>query len=97
MLERRGSGALLLDHIAHTRPGYLPPLNPHVPIPDTGVSSSSSYPLLGSSKTLSTVLTRSKPILPYAPDFLVDVKAKKMLWRCHSVQSEQLYQPSFGH
>ncbi|XP_063050089.1 ankyrin repeat domain 34Bb [Engraulis encrasicolus] len=37
MLERRGSGALLLDHIAQTRPGYLPPLNPHAPIPDIKV------------------------------------------------------------
>uniref|UniRef100_A0A4W6FP07 Ankyrin repeat domain 34Bb n=1 Tax=Lates calcarifer TaxID=8187 RepID=A0A4W6FP07_LATCA len=72
-LERRGSGALLLDHIAHTRPGYLPPLNPHAPIPDIGVSSSSSCPLSGSTN--------------------------KMLWRRHSMQSEQIKQlgkPSFS-
>lgn len=42
MLERRGSGALLLDHIAQTRPGYLPPLNPHAPIPDIKVNSTTS-------------------------------------------------------
>lgn len=91
-LERRGSGALLLDHIAHTRPGCLPPLNPHIPIPDIGVSSSSSYPLRGSSKTLNNVLTGSKPILPCAPSFPQDLKAKKMLWRRHSMQSEQIKQ-----
>ncbi|XP_044051548.1 ankyrin repeat domain 34Bb [Siniperca chuatsi] len=91
-LERRGSGALLLDHIAHTRPGYLPPLNPHAPIPDIGVSSSFSYPLSGSSKTLNGVLTGSKPILPCAPVFQRDLKAKKMLWRRHSMQSEQIKQ-----
>ncbi|XP_070821277.1 ankyrin repeat domain 34Bb [Chaetodon trifascialis] len=101
-LERRGSGALLLDHIAHTRPGYLPPLNPHAPIPDIGVSSSSSYPLSGSSKTLNGVLTGSKPILPCAPIFLRDLKAKKMLWRRHSMQSEQInqlvnFKDTFGH
>lgn len=101
-LERRGSGALLLDHIAHTRPGYLPPLNPHAPIPDIGVSSSSSYPLSGNSKTLNGVLTGSKPGLPCAPIFLRDLKAKKMLWRRHSMQSEQIkqlgnYKETFGH
>ncbi|KAJ8354668.1 hypothetical protein SKAU_G00222350 [Synaphobranchus kaupii] len=36
LLERRGSGTLLLDHISQTRPGFLPPLNinPQRPIPD---------------------------------------------------------------
>lgn len=92
-LERRGSGALLLDHIAHTRPGYLPPLNPHAPIPDIGVSSFSSCNLSGSSKT------GSKPIFPCASTFLKDLKAKNMLCRRHSMQSEQIkqLQESFGH
>lgn len=98
-LERRGSGALLLDHIAHTRPGYLPPLNPHAPIPDIGVSSSASYPLSGSSNG---VLAGSKPILPCAPIFMKDLQAKKMLWRRHSMQSEQInqlvhFKDTFGH
>lgn len=101
-LERRGSGALLLDHIAHTRPGYLPPLNPHAPIPDIGVSSSTSYPLSGSSKTLNSLLTGSKPFLPCAPSFPRDLKSKKMLWRRHSMQSEQIkqlanFREAFGH
>uniref|UniRef100_A0A8C9YSS5 Ankyrin repeat domain 34Bb n=1 Tax=Sander lucioperca TaxID=283035 RepID=A0A8C9YSS5_SANLU len=91
-LERRGSGALLLDHIAHTRPGYLPPLNPHAPIPNIGVSSSSSYSFSGSSKTLNGVITGSKPVLPCAPVFPRDLKANKMLWRRHSMQSEQIKQ-----
>lgn len=101
-LERRGSGALLLDHIAHTRPGYLPPLNPHAPIPDIGVSSSSSYSLSGSIMTLNSVLTGSKPIQPCAPTFLRDLKGSKMLWRRHSMQNEQIkqlvnFKESFGH
>ncbi|XP_030579548.1 ankyrin repeat domain 34Bb [Archocentrus centrarchus] len=101
-LERRGSGALLLDHIAHTRPGYLPRLNPHIPIPDIGVNSSSSYPLSGSNKTLNGVLTGSKSILPCAHVFPRDLKAKKMLWRRHSMQSEQIkqlanFEETFGH
>lgn len=87
-LERRGSGALLLDHIAHTRPGYLPPLNPHAPIPDIGVSPSFS----SSSSGGSSVLTGSKYVLPSAPVFPQDLKAKKMLLRRHSMQSEQIKQ-----
>ncbi|GAA6234180.1 ankyrin repeat domain-containing protein 34B [Lates japonicus] len=101
-LERRGSGALLLDHIAHTRPGYLPPLNPHAPIPDIGVSSSTSCPLSASSKTLNGVLTGSKPIIPCAPVCQKNLKANKMLWRRHSMQSEQInqlvnFEETFGH
>lgn len=101
-LEQRGSGALLLDHIAHTRPGYLPPLKPHAPIPDIGVSSRSSYTLSGSNKTLNGVLSGSKTILPCAPVFPRDLKPKKMLWRRHSMQSEQIthlfnFEETFGH
>ncbi|XP_053727734.1 ankyrin repeat domain 34Bb [Synchiropus splendidus] len=91
-LERRGSGALLLDHIAHTRPGFLPPLNPHIPIPDIGASLGASRALGGSSKTLSGGPAGSKPVLPCVPIFLKDLKAKKMLWRRHSMQSEQITQ-----
>ncbi|XP_071392174.1 ankyrin repeat domain 34Bb [Centroberyx affinis] len=101
-LERRGSGALLLDHISHTRPGYLPPLNPHAPIPDIGVNPTPSCPLSGSSKTLNGVLPGSKPILPCAPPFPRDLKAKKTLLRRHSMQSEQIkqlvnFEEPFGH
>ena len=39
LLERRGSGTLLLDRISQTRPGFLPPLNVNLnpPIPDIRV------------------------------------------------------------
>lgn len=101
--ERRGSGALLLDHIAHTRPGYLPPLNPHAPIPDIGVSSSSSQLLGEISKTLSSSgLAGSKPVPPSAPNILRDLKGSKIMWRRHSMQSEQIkqlvdFKECFGH
>ncbi|KAM4609910.1 ankyrin repeat domain 34Bb [Polymixia lowei] len=91
-LERRGSGALLLDHISHTRPGYLPPLNPHAPIPNIGVNPASPCSFSGSSKTLDAVLPGTKPILPCAPPFPRDAKAKKTLLRRHSMQSEQIKQ-----
>lgn len=95
-LERRGSGALLLDHIAHTRPEYLPPLNPHAPIPDIAVSSSN--PSIGNSKKQSNVLTGSKPLIPRAPTFFTDLTpkgslhTKGIIWRRHSMQSEQIRQ-----
>ncbi|XP_034728106.1 ankyrin repeat domain 34Bb [Etheostoma cragini] len=59
-LERRASGAIISDHIAHARPGYLPPLNPHAPIPNIGVNSSSFYPFCRSSKTLNQIESGSK-------------------------------------
>lgn len=100
--ERRGSGALLLDHIAHTRPGYLPPLNPHAPIPDIGVSSSSSHLLSEISKTLNSGFAGSKPVPPSAPNILRDLKGSKVMWRRHSMQSEQIkqlveFKECFGH
>ncbi|KAG7234280.1 hypothetical protein INR49_005241 [Caranx melampygus] len=102
LLDRRGSGALLVDHIAHTRRGYLPPLNPHAPIPDIGVNSSSSHPSRVSSKTLNGVPTGSKTFVPCAPVFPRNIQVKKMLWRRHSMQSEQMkqlgnFEGTFGH
>ncbi|KAM6954502.1 ankyrin repeat domain 34Bb [Aplochiton taeniatus] len=92
-LERRGSGALLLDHIAHTRPGYLPPLNPHAPIPDIRASPGSSCSLSGSTKALNGAQAPGpKPLVPLAPAFPRDLKAKKTLLRRHSMQTEQLKQ-----
>ncbi|CAB1320210.1 unnamed protein product [Coregonus sp. 'balchen'] len=94
-LERRGSGALLLDHISHTRPGYLPPLNPKAPIPDIGVSPFSTCPgLSGSTKALNLnggVAAGSKPLVPCAPSFPRDLKSKTLLRR-HSMQTEQIKQ-----
>ncbi|XP_027890782.1 ankyrin repeat domain 34Bb [Xiphophorus couchianus] len=87
-LERRGSGALLLDRIAHTRPGFLPPLNPRAPIPDIGASPSFS----SSSSVGNGVLAGSKSVLPSVPAYPQDLKIKKILWRRHSMQSEQIKQ-----
>uniref|UniRef100_A0A673GQM7 Ankyrin repeat domain-containing protein 34B-like n=1 Tax=Sinocyclocheilus rhinocerous TaxID=307959 RepID=A0A673GQM7_9TELE len=80
MLERRGSGALLLDHISQTRPGYLPPLNPHAPIPDIKVNTSVG------------LNSGSKHFVPCAPSHPRDYKNKKSLLRRHSMQTEQIKQ-----
>ncbi|NXG69661.1 AN34C protein, partial [Baryphthengus martii] len=79
LLERRGSGTLLLDHISHTRPGYLPPLNinPNPPIPDIGSNSKTSSPLSAGVKSL----------VPVAPS---NLRAKRKLLRRHSMQAEQM-------
>ncbi|XP_067884924.1 ankyrin repeat domain 34Bb [Heterodontus francisci] len=85
ILERRGSGTLLLDHISQTRPGYLPPLNinPHRPIPDIGANSKGP-----------ASHAAAKPLIPAAPNSQkrTDIKSKKMLFRRHSVQVEQMKQ-----
>ncbi|XP_029430077.1 ankyrin repeat domain-containing protein 34B isoform X2 [Rhinatrema bivittatum] len=82
-LERRGSGALLLDHIAQTRPGFLPPLNvnPHPPIPD-----------INAHKMSGIIASGSKPFVPTAPSFPKEFKNKKMLLRRHSMHTEQIKQ-----
>ncbi|KAM4809467.1 ankyrin repeat domain-containing protein 34B [Rhinophrynus dorsalis] len=84
ILERRGSGALLLDHIAQTRPGFLPPLNvnPHPPIPD----------ISGHSKISNVISTGTKTLIPSAPLFPKESKSKKMLLRRHSMHTEQIKQ-----
>jgi len=88
LLERRGSGTLLLDHISQTRPGYLPPLNvnPNPPIPDIGSSSKSSSPLAAGLKAL-------VPVAPSSPR-RGDLRAKRKLLRRHSMQAEQMRQLS---
>ncbi|NXL86544.1 AN34C protein, partial [Alectura lathami] len=88
LLERRGSGTLLLDHIAHTRPGFLPPLNvnPNPPIPDIGSSSKSPSPLATGLKSL-------VPVAPSSPK-RGDLRTKKKLLRRHSMQVEQMRQLS---
>ncbi|XP_051552527.1 ankyrin repeat domain-containing protein 34B-like [Myxocyprinus asiaticus] len=93
MLERRGSGALLLDHISQTRPGYLPPLNPHAPIPDIKVNTSislnsGSKPVVGTAQTVPA----SRHYVPCAPIHPRDHKNKTTLLRRHSMQTEQIKQ-----
>ncbi|NWU89104.1 AN34C protein, partial [Upupa epops] len=88
LLERRGSGTLLLDHISHTRPGYLPPLNmsPNPPIPDIGAGGKSPSPLA----------VGVKPLVPMAPSSprRGDLRTKRKLLRRHSMQAEQMRQLS---
>ncbi|NXP17053.1 AN34C protein, partial [Scytalopus superciliaris] len=83
LLERRGSGTLLLDHISHTRPGCLPPLNvnSNPPIPDIG-SSKAPSPLAAGLKTL-------VPLAPSSPRW-GDLRAHRKLLRRHSMQAEQM-------
>ncbi|NXJ86341.1 AN34B protein, partial [Trogon melanurus] len=83
-LERQGSGALFLNHIAQTRPGFLPPLNvsPHPPIPDvTFINRVSGVMSCG-----------QKHLVPAAPVFPVETKNTKMLLRRQSLQTEQIKQ-----
>uniref|UniRef100_A0A1A8GHE9 Ankyrin repeat domain 34C n=1 Tax=Nothobranchius korthausae TaxID=1143690 RepID=A0A1A8GHE9_9TELE len=86
LLERRGSGTLLLDYISHTRPGHLPPLNvnPNPPIPDIGTSTKPSSPL-------STGIKSIAPVAPNTPK-TGGLKSKKKLIRRHSMQVEQMKQ-----
>ncbi|NXW56024.1 AN34B protein, partial [Eurystomus gularis] len=83
-LERQGSGALLLDHSAQTRPGFLPPLNvnPHPPIPDITFTNRVSGMISGGQKHL----------VPAACAFPRDTKNTKMLLRRQSLQTEQIKQ-----
>ncbi|KAF1669607.1 AN34B protein, partial [Pygoscelis papua] len=84
VLERRGSGALLLDHIAQTRPGFLPPLhvNPHPPIPDTTFIN----------RVSGMISCGQKHLIPAAPAFPKETKNTKMLLRRQSLQTEQIKQ-----
>ncbi|KFR10951.1 ankyrin repeat domain-containing protein 34B [Opisthocomus hoazin] len=81
-LERRGSGALLLDHIAQTRPGFLPPLNPHPPVPDISFIN----------RVSGMISCGQKHLVPAAPAFLRETKNTKMLLRRQSLQMEQIKQ-----
>ncbi|XP_054638678.1 ankyrin repeat domain-containing protein 34A [Dunckerocampus dactyliophorus] len=89
LLERRGSGTLLLDHISHTRPGFLPPLNINLqrPIPDIRAGSKPPSPVHSGHKILC-------PVAPSSPKRGPDFKTKKKLMRRHSMQTEQMKQLS---
>ncbi|XP_072807290.1 ankyrin repeat domain-containing protein 34C [Vicugna pacos] len=88
LLERRGSGTLLLNRISQTRPGFLPPLNVNLnpPIPDIRSSSKPSSPLASGLKSM-------VPVAPSSPK-RVDLRSKKKLLRRHSMQVEQMKQLS---
>ncbi|XP_066473553.1 ankyrin repeat domain-containing protein 34B [Tiliqua scincoides] len=74
VLQRRGS-----DHTALARPGFLPPLNPHPPVPDI-------Y------KISAMVSCGQKPLIPTAPSYPKDFKSKTLLTRRQSLQTEQIKQ-----
>ncbi|XP_045863691.1 ankyrin repeat domain-containing protein 34C [Meles meles] len=88
LLERRGSGTLLLDRISHTRPGFLPPLNVggNPPIPDLRSSSKPSSPLASGLKSM-------VPVAPSSPK-RADLRGRRALLRRHSMQAEQMRQLS---
>ncbi|XP_075392042.1 ankyrin repeat domain-containing protein 34C [Tenrec ecaudatus] len=87
LLERRGSGTLLLDRISQTRPGFLPPLNVNLnpPIPD-----------IRSSSKPSPLASGLKPMVPVALSSpkRADLRSQKKLLRRHSMQVEQMKQLS---
>ncbi|NWU94332.1 AN34B protein, partial [Upupa epops] len=79
-LERQGSGALL-DHVAQSRPGFLPPLNVKT-VPDITFI-----------KRVSGVIScGQKQLVPAAPTFPRETKITKMLERRQSLQTEQIKQ-----
>ncbi|NXH09703.1 AN34B protein, partial [Bucco capensis] len=83
-LERQSSGALLLEHTAQTRPGFLPPLNVncHPTISDpTFISRVSGMTSCG-----------QKHLVPAAPPFPRETKNMKLLLRRQSLQTEQIKQ-----
>ncbi|XP_021237036.1 ankyrin repeat domain-containing protein 34B [Numida meleagris] len=83
-LGRWGSGALLLDNIAQTRPGFLPPLNvnPQPPIPAINLFN----------KVSGMISHGQKYLVPEAPASLSETKNTKMLLRRQSLQTEQIRQ-----
>lgn len=90
-LDQRTLGTQLLNHMIHNRPRYLPPLSPHAPIPNIGVGCSSNHTLSVSSRNLNIEHTGLKPIMSSAPT-LPNPNTNRILWRRHSIQSEQINQ-----
>lgn len=82
--ERRGSGALLLDNTAQTRPGFLPPLN---------VNLQPQIPAINFLHKVSGVISYGqKHLIPAAPASLSETKNTKTLLRRQSLQTEQIKQ-----
>ncbi|XP_040841817.1 ankyrin repeat domain-containing protein 34B [Ochotona curzoniae] len=84
-LERRGSGAVLLEQGGpQPRPGFLPPLpvTPHPPFSEVSVSS----------KMCGLLSCGQKVLVPTAPGFPKEFRSKKMLLRRQSLQTEQIKQ-----
>lgn len=76
LLQRRGSGTLLLDNLSQPRPGFLPPLfNPQRPIPDIRATNPSPC--------------TPNPAPCSNPASKRELRKKKLLRR-HSMQPEQM-------
>uniref|UniRef100_A0A8C4R794 Uncharacterized protein n=1 Tax=Eptatretus burgeri TaxID=7764 RepID=A0A8C4R794_EPTBU len=91
LLERRGSGTILVDRISQTRPGFLPPLNVNLtpPIPD--ICSRNRTGTSHGPAALSPVLLAKRHISP-EPTPGTGRRARKTLLRRHSMQVEQMKQ-----
>ncbi|XP_068191869.1 ankyrin repeat domain-containing protein 34B [Antennarius striatus] len=80
-LERRGSGAVLLDQLRHR---FLPPLT----------LNSTNNPLFNVNNPIESSFSEKEPglknILPFAPPGQPKDSARRMLLRRHSIQSEQV-------
>ncbi|NWX22272.1 AN34B protein, partial [Aegotheles bennettii] len=83
-LERQSSGALLLDHIAQTRPGFLPPLNMNPQPPVSNIAFINRFSEM--------ISCGQKHLVPAAPAFPRETKNMKMLLRRPSLQTEQIKQ-----
>lgn len=83
-LEKQESGALLLDHIAQTSPGFLPPLNvsPHSSVPDITLIN----------RVSGMICCGQKHLVPAAPAFPRKTNNMKILLRRQSLQTEQIKQ-----
>ncbi|XP_048874757.1 ankyrin repeat domain-containing protein 34B-like [Brienomyrus brachyistius] len=88
MREYRGSGALLAAHVPSPRLGFLPPLNQHVPVPQIEVTSVNVENVGMVPKTNMGL----KVLVPTAPSVPRDLKARKMLLRRHSMQTDPIKQ-----
>uniref|UniRef100_UPI00358F19C4 ankyrin repeat domain-containing protein 34C-like n=1 Tax=Myxine glutinosa TaxID=7769 RepID=UPI00358F19C4 len=91
LLERRGSGTILVDRISQTRPGFLPALNVNLtpPIPD--ICSRNRTGTSNGPAVLSPVALPKRHISP-EPTPGTGRRARKTLLRRHSMQVEQMKQ-----
>ncbi|KAM6303283.1 ankyrin repeat domain-containing protein 34B [Podargus strigoides] len=83
-LERRGSGALVLDHTAQKRPSFLPPLNVNSHPPVTNITFIN--------RVSGMISCGQKHLVPAAPAFPRETKTTKMLLRRQSLPTEQIKQ-----
>ncbi|CAM9411380.1 ankyrin repeat domain-containing protein 34C-like [Lampetra fluviatilis] len=86
LIERRGSGTLLMDHFAHTRPGILPPINTN-----SSMHSISDFASTNKTNSPTAMVKPMVPTVPSSPNSC-DAKPRKKIIRRHSMQVEQMRQ-----